>query len=97
MATITKTVPRQHSGSGNSIEIPMQRRSVRMCAKDGGALPDTGFPRGDGMATGNMQETRRAWCKREHFIHHMHSSTGAVPAVIPSKRVSLGWIEFKAV
>ena len=43
-ATITKTVPRQRSGSGNSIEIPMQRRSVRMRAKDGGALPDTGCP-----------------------------------------------------
>ena len=43
-ATITITVPRQRSGSGNSIEIPMQRRSVRMRAKDGGALPDTGCP-----------------------------------------------------
>ena len=39
-----KTVPRQRSGSGNSIEIPMQRRSVRMRAKDGGALPDSGCP-----------------------------------------------------
>ena len=27
-----KIVPRQHIGSGNSIEIPMQERSVRMCA-----------------------------------------------------------------
>ena len=43
-ATITKTVPRQRSGSCNSIEIPMQRRNVRMHAKDGGALPDTGCP-----------------------------------------------------
>ena len=39
-----KMVPRQRSSSGNSIEIPMQRRSVRMRAKDGGALPDTGCP-----------------------------------------------------
>ena len=27
-----KIVPRQHIGSGNSIEIPMQERSVWMCA-----------------------------------------------------------------
>ena len=40
--TITKTVPLQRSGSGNSIEIPMQRRSVWLCVEDGGALPDTG-------------------------------------------------------
>ena len=39
-----ETVPRQRPGSGNSIEIPMQRRSVRMRAKDGGALPDSGCP-----------------------------------------------------
>lgn len=39
-----ETVPRQRSSSGNSIEVPMQRRSVRMRAKDGGALPDTGCP-----------------------------------------------------
>ena len=31
-AAITKTVPRQRSDSGNSIEIPMQKRNVRMCA-----------------------------------------------------------------
>ena len=43
-ATKMKMVPRQRSGSGNSIEIPMQRRSVRMRAKDGGALPDIGCP-----------------------------------------------------
>ena len=42
--TIPKTVPRQRPGSGNSIEIPMQRRSVRMRAKDGGALPDSRCP-----------------------------------------------------
>ena len=28
--TTTEMMPRQHSGSGNSIEIPMQKRSVRM-------------------------------------------------------------------
>ena len=38
----TGMMPRQHSGSGNSMEKPMQRRSVRMRATDGGALPDTG-------------------------------------------------------
>ena len=39
-----ETVPRQRSGSGNSIEITMQRRSVGMRAKDVGALPDSGCP-----------------------------------------------------
>ncbi len=29
-ATYPKMMPRQHIGSGNSIEIPMQDRSVRM-------------------------------------------------------------------
>ena len=43
---ITKMVPLQRSSSGNSIEIPMQRRSVRMRAKDGGALPDSECPTG---------------------------------------------------
>ena len=31
-AAYPKMVPRQHIGSGNSIEIPMQERSVRMSA-----------------------------------------------------------------
>ena len=43
-ATIIIMVPRQRSGSGNSIEIPMQRISVWMRAKDGGVLPDSGCP-----------------------------------------------------
>ena len=43
-ATIPKMVQRQRPGSGNSIEIPKRRRSVRMRAKDGGALPDSGCP-----------------------------------------------------
>ena len=29
--TNPKMMPRQHIGTGNSIEIPMQKRSVRMC------------------------------------------------------------------
>ena len=45
-ATITKTVPRQRSGSGNQFEIPMERWNVRMRAKDGGALPYFGYPMG---------------------------------------------------
>ena len=35
---------KQKGCHGNSFEIPMQRRSVRMRAKDGGALPDSGCP-----------------------------------------------------
>lgn len=75
-ATLTKTVPRQRSGSGNSIEIPMQRRSVRMHAKDGGVIPDSGFPRMDGMAMRTKQVTTRTRCKhRVQLIHRKHSPT----------------------
>src|SRR3954463_14956158 len=58
-ATNPKMVPRQHIGSDNSIELPEQKRSVRKRVEhDGGVIPDTGFPRDDGMATRrSMQAT----------------------------------------
>ena len=41
----TETVPWQHSGSGNSTEMPMKRKCDRSKSrKDGGMIPDTGFP-----------------------------------------------------
>ena len=72
-ATITETVPRQHSGSGNSIEIPMQRRSVRnMTSRDGGVISDTEFPHVGGKAkegrrASTISDSRRT---RVHLIHH---------------------------
>ena len=56
----------------------MKKMGRERVEQDGGVLPTTGFPRDDGMATGNMQETRQARCKREHIKHHMHSFTGIV-------------------
>ena len=59
-ATITETVPRQRSGSGNSIEMPMQKKRRRgRVMQDDGVIPVAGFPRVDGMATRNSQRTTR--------------------------------------
>ena len=51
----------------------MQRRSVRMRAKDGGVIPVTGFPwvdDGDKAKEGQRAPTIRARSKHEHLIHH---------------------------
>ena len=45
---ITKMVPRQRSGSGNSIEMPVKKIGRERVEQDGGVLPVTGFPRADG-------------------------------------------------
>ena len=87
-----ETVTRQCPGSGNSIEILMQRRSVRMRAKDGGALPDTGCP----MSRQWWQGKRGATCTdnssteqtRASHTSHMHLFTGGRLRIIPSKRAS---------
>ena len=74
----------------------MQRRNVRMRAKDGGALPDTGFPRVSGKETsdntdkakeGQRASTIRTRFKQEHLKHRKHSITDVISMVIPSKRV----------
>ena len=46
-ATNPKMMPRQHSGPGNSSEIPMQTRSGReRVMQDGGVIPDYRVPMG---------------------------------------------------
>ena len=87
-ATITETVPRQHSGSGNSIEIPMQRRSVRnVTSRDGGVISDTEFPHVGGKAKeGRRASTIQARSKHEHLIHHLQAFSDGRLGVIPSKR-----------
>ena len=64
---------------------------MRIRAKDGGALPDTGCP----MSRRRWQGKRGATCTdnsgtaqaRASHTSHMHSFTGGVSRVIPSKRV----------
>ena len=73
----TKMVPRQHSGPGNSSEIPMQTRSVRMCGtrKRWGVIPDTGCPtRRRHGKRGTCNDLSRTRCKHgisynKAFIH----------------------------
>ena len=52
-ATITETVPRQRSGSGNSIEMPVEKNKCDgsvSCDERRGA-PGTGYPQDGGMET----------------------------------------------
>ena len=49
-------------------------------------LPVTGFPRYGGMETRNAQATIGTRFEHEQLIHHNHTFTGVVSAVIPSKR-----------
>ena len=83
-----ETVPRQRSGSGNSIEIPVQRKcdgSVT-CDRRWGA-PGYRVPtwRWQGKR-GKRAPTNRARCKHEHLIHHNAFIHGGRLGVIPSKR-----------
>ena len=86
-ATITETVPRQHSSSSNSIEIPMQRRSVRVRAKDGGALPDTGFPHVGGKAKEGQRAPDNSDTEQTRAFHTTYAfgPRVIVSAVIPSR------------
>ena len=76
MATITKMVPRQRSDSGNSIEILMQSRNVRMRANDGGALPDSGFPRFDdgAKAKEGQHAPNNSYTEQTRAFHTSHAS-----------------------
>ena len=76
----------------------MQRRSMRVRAKDGGALPDTGFPHVGGKAKEGQRapnssdtEQTRAFQTSQAFVH------GRRLRVIPSKRALSERFEFKAV
>ena len=51
-ATITETVPRQRSVSGNSIEMPVEKNKCdgSVSCEERWVLPVTEFPRVDGIA-----------------------------------------------
>ena len=86
-------VPRQHFGPGNSIEIPMQKRRVRMSGtrKRWGVIPDSGFPRDGGMANEEERaKTTRARSKLGCISYNTHSYTGGRLVVIPLKRAFRG-------
>ena len=86
----TKRVPRQRirKWCHNNLLVPIThwdtgaKEQVCGCAehaKDGGVIPDTGFPTcwWHGKR-GASQATIQSWCKHEHLIQHMHSFTGVV-------------------
>ena len=56
-ATITKTVARQRSGSGNSIEMLVEKIGRDRVEQDRGVLPTTGSPRVSGMETSDNSDT----------------------------------------
>ena len=77
-------MPRQHPGSGNSIEMLVQRNKCG-CAKRARVA----------WFTANVQGTIRTRCKhRVHLIQHMHSVHGRRLRVIPLKRAFLERVEF---
>ena len=51
-------------------------------------LPDTGFPRDDGMATGNMQENMSGMVQTRTFQTSQAFIHGRRLGVIPSKRAN---------
>ena len=54
--------------------------------QDGGVIPVTGCPTRRWQGNEERAKTTRTRCKHGHLIQHMHSFTGVVSAVIPSKR-----------
>ena len=82
-------MPRQHIGSGNSIEIPIQKRSVQMC---GTRKRWWGAP---GNRVSHMTVARKRGTCKDQFGHGANTGIsyntsqafvhGVVPAVIPSK------------
>ena len=86
----TEMVPRQHPGSGNSIEMLVQRNKCG-CAKRARVTgSDPGY-RVSHMSvawlTANVQGTIRTRSKhRVHLIQHMHSVHERRLGVIPLKR-----------
>ena len=80
----TKMVPRQHSGPGNSIEIPMQERSVRMSVSCKRWWGDPGYRvshmtvawQKRGIASDNSitVQTRASHTTKHAFVHGRSSS-----------------------
>ena len=76
IATITKTVPRQRSGSGNSIEMPVEKIGRERVEQDGGVLPTTGFPRVSGMETSDKSDTVQTRASHTTCIRSRAASRG---------------------
>ena len=83
-------MPRQHIGTGNSIEIPMQKRSVRMCGtrKRWWGAPGNRVPTGrrHGKLGETCNDNSETVQPRASHTTHMHSVHGRRLGVIPSKR-----------
>ena len=91
-ATITKTVPRQRSGSGNSIEVPVKKNKCVEHARVTGS--DPGY-RVSHMTVARKRETLRTRCRqRVHLIQHKQSFSNGRHGVIPSKGAFTEWFEF---
>ena len=96
----TEMVPRQHPGSGNSIEMLVQRNKCG-CAKRARVTgSDPGYRVSHMLVawlTANMQGTIQTRSKhRVHLIQHITCirSTGGHLGVIPLKRAFSGQNEF---
>ena len=87
----TEMVPRQHSGSGSLGRYRCKRKSDgSVSCKDGGVLPDTGFPHvGDKAKEGQHAPTVRTRGEQGCISYNMHSFVhGHRLGVIPSKRAN---------
>ena len=74
------SVPVAHGDTG------AKEMGVSMSRKDGGVLPDSGFPRDGDMANEECAKTIRTRPKhRVHLIQHMHSVHERRLGVIPLK------------
>ena len=101
----TKGVPRQRQRKWCHDNISMIRQLVEMsvqkkvgvsvsCKRMVGWSRLPGVPHVGGMETRNAQATTGTRFEHEQLIHHNHSFTGVVSAVIPSKRAFSEWIGF---
>src|SRR3954471_23707440 len=68
-ATNPKMVPRQHIGSGTHGDTGAEGSVRKRVEQDGGVIPDTGFPRDDGMATSDNSHTVQT---KGHLIQHAY-------------------------
>lgn len=87
MATNPKMMPRQHIGSGSSWRYRCKMKSDgSVSCKDGGVLPDFGFPHDGGKAKEGLRATNNSDTEQHTGItYNMHLSTVVGLAVIPSK------------
>ena len=84
-----KTVPRQRSGSGNSIEMPVKKIGHKRVEQDGGVLPTTGFPRVSGMETSDKSDTVQTRASHTTCIRSRAASRGYT-----FEACILKWIKF---